>query len=117
MSKAYEIPFGRITLTPGVDLSDKRYALVTVNDDGDAVLASAGAEVVGVVQEPNKIGEPAQVVTHGVSFILLGETVKAGEPIASGAGGVGVKAGEDSAVVGICLVGGGAGDIGSILLK
>ena len=112
---AYEMPFSRLTLVPAVDFKDKRYTLVTVNAEGKGISAVAGGAAVGVIQEPNNVNEPAQVITDGVSFVVLGGDVAAGAEVEVGADGKAITLATGKAV-GICLVGGAAGDIGSILL-
>lgn len=115
--RAYEMPFGRITMVPAIDFKDARYTLVNFNADGKAIHAVGGKNAVGVIQEPNNINEPAQVTTHGISFVILGATAKAGDNLSVGTDGKAIPVDADTAVVGICVVGGEAGDIGSILLK
>ena len=115
MIKAYEMPFNKLTINPAVDFKEKRYTFVTVNAEGNGVTPAAGAAAIGVIQEPNSINEPAQVIVGGVSFIVLGGTVTAGQAVEVGADGKAV-AHDQGVKVGICLVGGESGDIGSVLI-
>ena len=110
------MPFKSITLIPGADLAEKRYHFVTVNAGGKGVVAGAGVKAVGVLQEPNNIDQPAQVMVSGVSFVKLGGIVAAGDPISIDADGKAVKTVTTATVVGVALVGGAAGAIGSVLI-
>lgn len=113
---AFEQPKEAITLVPTTDFSEKRYTFGTCDTNGNLVTPAANAVVCGVVQTPGIVGEPCNVMTSGVSFIMLGGTVAAGDAVSTDAAGKAVKA-SSGAVVGVCLVGGAAGEIGSILLK
>ena len=113
---AYEQVWKSITGVPGENFANKRYTFVNLDSSEKLVTASAGEIAIGVIQEPNNVGEPAQVVVHGVSFVQLGGTVAAGAEVEVGADGTAVALATGKAV-GICVVGGGAGDIGSVLLK
>lgn len=123
--KAFEQPRTSITLVPATSFKDKRYTFVTVDTNGNMVTPAAGADVAGVLQTPGIATEPCNVMTDGVSFIVLGGTVAAGDPISTDATGKAVKATMDTttttlaktAVVGMALVGGSSGDIGCVLLK
>ena len=113
---AYEMPFKRITLIPKVDLTAKRYCAVTVDSTGKAILPAAKAAIVGILQEPNNVDQPAQVMVSGVSFVILKGAVAAGAEVEVTADGT-VQTLTDGKAVGICLVGGADGAIGSILLN
>jgi hypothetical protein len=126
---AFERPGECITATPATDFSEKRYTFGTISAAGALATPEAGASAIGVVQTPGIAGEPCNVMTTGVSFIVLGGTVAAGDDISTDANGKAVKATAQTqsgttpfavtagtAVLGKCLVGGDAGEIGSILL-
>lgn len=113
---AFEQAWKNITGNPAIDFKDKRYTFVNYDANGNVVAATAAGTTIGVIQEPNNINQPAQVMVHGVSFITLGGTVAAGEEVEVGAAGKMVKLATGKAV-GICAVGGVSGDIGSVLLK
>lgn len=116
MVPAYELPKVSITLVAATDMSQKRYTFGTVNTDGALVTPAADALAVGVIQTPGIISEPCNVMTTGVSFIKLGGTVAAGDKLSVGTDGAAIKA-TTGEVIGVCLVGGASGEIGSILLK
>ena len=113
---AFEQPRSAITLVPATDFSEKQYTFGTCDADGKLVTPAAGVLACGVVQTPGIAGEPCNVMTSGVSFIIFGGTVAAGDAVGTDANGKAVKASTGTAM-GVCLVGGAAGEIGSILLK
>lgn len=111
--KAFSQVWKSITGVPAVNLT--RYTLVTYNPAGDVVPATAGAKAIGVTYEPNKVGEPAQVVASGFAFVILGEDIEAGVEIEAGVDGKAVALATGKSV-GILAVGGIAGDIGTVFL-
>lgn len=117
MTPAYELPKVSITAVAKVDFTDQRYTFGTIDATTQLIAATAGGDAIGVIQTPGIVGEPCNVMTTGVSFIKLGGTVAAGAKIAVGANGTGIVAATEAVVIGICLVGGALGEIGSILLK
>jgi hypothetical protein len=113
---AFEQHWKNITGNPGISFAGKRYTLVNYNAAGDVIAATAAGTTIGVIQEPNNINEPAQVTVHGVSYVILGGTVAAGQEMEVGANGKAVVLASGKSI-GICAVGGVLDDIGSILLK
>ena len=113
---AYEMKFRNLTLVPKTDMAAKRYTAVTVDAAGLGVTATAAGYMVGILQEPNGVGEPAQVTVAGISFAILGGVVATGAAVEVGADGKFVTA-TTGKTVGICMVGGASGAIGSVLLK
>lgn len=69
-----------ISIEASGDLSTKQYLFVDVNSDGQvAVEKSAGAAVVGVLQDkPSAQGRPACVMLSGVSQVVAGAAFAAG---------------------------------------
>ena len=114
--KAFEQPRSAITLTPTASMKDNRYKFATIDADGALVVAGAGVKAVGVLQTPGIAGEPCNVMTEGVSFIVLGGTVASGAEVEIKADGTAITLASGKSN-GICLVGGASGAIGSILLK
>jgi hypothetical protein len=113
---AFEQIWKSATGNPAVDFTGKRYTFVTYDSSGNLVNSSAAGLAIGVIQEPNKQNEPAQVAVHGFSFIQLGGTVAIGAEVEVGSNGAAVTLASGKSV-GICVVGGGSGDIGTVLLK
>lgn len=114
---AFKQVWKSVTGTPAVDFKDKRYTFVNYNSDGDIVTASAAGPVIGVLEEPNNVGQPAQVVASGFMFIILGAALTAGTEVASDATGRAVAAVDGEGAVGILAVGGAVNGIGTILFK
>lgn len=113
---AYEIPGKAITLIPKVSFEEKRYTFVSVDTDGTMKTPAAGEAAVGVVQTPGIIGEPCRVMVTGVSFIALEGVVANGAEVEVGTDGK-AKTKATGVAVGVALVGGNAGEIGTILIK
>lgn len=113
---AYEMPFKSITLVPKVDMTANRYAFVTVDATGKAVIATAAGNAIGALQDPNNIDQPANVMVSGVTFAVADGTIAAGDVIEVGALGK-AKKHSSGTVVGIALVGGASGAVVSVLLK
>jgi Uncharacterized conserved protein (DUF2190) len=122
MAKAYKQVWKSITGVPAGDLSAKRYHFVKYDSNGKIVAAAAGEAAIGVLEEPNKADQPAQVVAQGFMYVELGGTVAAGAAVMADAAGKAVAhtvatAPANNHVLGILHVGGVAGDIGTVLLK
>lgn len=120
MAKAFEQVWKSITGMPEAQLT--RYRFVQFLSNGNVNHPTAeGANVVGVAYEPNKPGEPTQIVASGIAFVELGAEVNAGDALMTDDQGraVPLTAATAPAInhkAGTALVGGQAGDIGSILL-
>ncbi|MNP28974.1 hypothetical protein D3C76_1219790 [compost metagenome] len=113
---AYENVWKTLTGIPKVSLAGKRYTFVSEDTDGGLVTAPAGGYILGITNEPNGVGEPTQIHATGELFIKLGGTVAPGQAMQVGPNGTGIV-NNASTVVGICRVGGNAGDIGTIFIK
>lgn len=113
---AYEIPGQRIAFKAGADLTDKVYKALTMDTNGNVVVAGADAVIVGALQREAKSGEPSTVMINGITFGYLGGTVAYGAKVSTDADGNYVTA-TTGPVVGVCVFGGDAGDLSSILLK
>lgn len=114
--KAFEQPKDAITLVPATSFAAKRYTFGTCDSNGNLVTPAAGAIACGVVQTPGIIGEPCNVMTAGVSFVILGAAVAAGAEVQTDANGAAITLAAGKSL-GVCLVGGTVGQIGCILLK
>lgn len=115
-TRAYEMPVKCLTLVPAVDLTEARYTFVTADTNGNGIAATAGGPAVGILQEPNDVGQPAQVMFAGVSFVIFDGAVASGAAVEVGTGSK-AKTHGTGTVVGIAMVGGADGDIGCVLLK
>lgn len=78
-----------ITVNASGDLSTKQYYFVDVNSSGlAAVVAAAGARAVGVLQnKPDASGRAGTVRIFGVTKVIAGGSITAGDSIASDANG------------------------------
>lgn len=106
-----------ITLEASADLSTKQYRFVTLSSGQVAVVASAGADAIGVLSDkPAAAGRPARVVVGGVTKVILGATVAQDAEVQSDANGAGITAASGDYVLGKALEGGDSGDIVAVLL-
>lgn len=76
-----------ISLVAAADLSADQFCFVAVNSSGEAALAGAGAAALGVLQGAPTAGEAAQIRVMGVSKVVAGGTITAGNLISSNASG------------------------------
>lgn len=113
--KAFEQPRSAITLLPATSFAEKRYTFATCDANSKLITPAAGAATIGVVQTPGIANEPCNIMTAGVSFITLGGTVAPGQEVETDANGAAIVLTTGKSA-GICLVGGAAGAIGSVLL-
>lgn len=108
-----------ITVQAGADLSAKQFLFVDVGTGGQlAVVASAGADCIGVLQNaPAAAGRDGQVAIAGVTKVLAGGTVTAGDKIQSDANGAAITAATTAHhVVGKAMKSAVAGDYFEVLL-
>jgi hypothetical protein len=116
---SYEIPgFTVGTLLAGADLSAKQYTFVVANSSSQVVSATAAGDVLGVLQNAPVAGAAAQVMTGGVSKVLVGTGgVTAGHAVQVAATSFGAVNASTGKGVGIALETGVAGQIVAVLLK
>jgi Uncharacterized conserved protein (DUF2190) len=102
----------------GANLTGKLYYLAKMSADFAVVLAAAGTDqVVGVIKEENTSGNPVTVQYGGISKVLAGGTISAGNRLTSDGSGKAVAtttAGDK--VFGVALMAADSGDIISVLL-
>ncbi len=118
---ARQTPGFMFSLEAAADLSvaaTNQYRALVVDSNGRAAVAGASnVPIVGVLQNDPIQFQAAQIMVDGLSKIKLGGTVAAGDEVMSDASGdfiVAATAGNRK--VGICVEGGGSGDIGSAIL-
>lgn len=111
-----EIPVQTISLNAGADLQLKRYYAVKVNTDGDIVLAGAGENAIGILQNTPNHDQSGAVMTLGVAFFVSGGVIAAGANLTPDASGKLVTAGGGDAVIGVALKAAANNDIGTVLL-
>lgn len=70
----------------GSDFTAKQYYLASIDSNGNAVLAGAGA-VAFIVDNKPAVGEPASLVIEGKAKAVAGGTIAAGAKVYSDANG------------------------------
>ena len=113
---AYEVPLEVLTLAAGADLSANQYYAVKVNASGQIVLAGAGENAIGILQDKPTSGQVGTVMALGISKAIYGASVTAGQNLAADASGKLVPASGEAAVIGVALESGSANEIHSVLL-
>jgi hypothetical protein len=89
---SFEVPGTQETLIAASDLSAKQYTFVLVDANGKAATPGAGGEVYGVIQNKPKATQAATVMVDGISKVIAGGTVTAGDLVTSDANGKAVRA-------------------------
>lgn len=118
----YEIPGKVITLVAGQDLSSDQYKLVSIaaDDQIDVTTNTSTTIVAGVLQnKPSAAGYAASVMVDGVTKVICGETIAAGEllcPSSVTAGRVDDADTSTDRIVGQALADGVAGDLIPMLI-
>lgn len=105
-----------VGLKAAADLSAKQFYAVVVSGDSAVNLAGANAACVMVLQNKPVAGDPAEVCVIGTTKAYLGGTVAAGDLVAANANGEFILADSGKQAVGRCVVGGGSGNYGTIIL-
>jgi hypothetical protein len=107
-----------ITREAGADLSAKQFRFVEIASDEqvDAV-SSAGGSAIGVLQnDPSAAGRAATIAVAGVTKVVAGGTVAAGNKVQSDASGDAILAASADHVLGRALTGGADGELIEVLL-
>lgn len=104
-----------------VDLSASQYCGVSINSSGELVLPSAGAAIVGVLQnDPDAAGKAGTYQHTGVTKMKLGGTVAQGDKVKVDSSGRAVTASAADVLAGQCIgwcrIGGAVNNIGEIQL-
>lgn len=115
--RAFELPVKAVTMVPEIDFSSLRYTACACSTTGGAISAVALGNVVGIVQEPQNIGQPMNVMFAGVSFCVFNGTVATGAEVEVSAVAGRLRTKTTGVTIGIVLAGGADGDIGCVLLK
>lgn len=107
-----------ITRAAGADLSSSQYKFVESNSSGTAtVCGTAGEYALGVLQNDPTSGNAATIAVSGISKVVLGDTVAINVEVSTDASGRAIPATTGHKIVGIAIVGGAVGNIGSVLLR
>lgn len=104
-----------------VDLSASQYCGVSINSDAELVLPSAGAAIVGVLQnDPDAAGKAGTYQHTGITKMKLGGTVAKGDKVKVDSSGRAVTASAADVLAGQCIgwcrIGGAVNNIGEIQL-
>lgn len=77
-----------ISMPAAGDLSAKQFLFMAVDANGRIDISGAGADAIGVLQDkPAAIDRPGQVAVEGVSKVVCGAAVTAGNKVSSDAAG------------------------------
>lgn len=120
---AYEIPFHKITLEAGSDMSADVDKLVVLASDGqiDVATTVSTQPVIGVLQnKPAAAGRAASVAVQGILRVICGESIDEGNLLTASAvtaGRVDVANGSTNVVIGRALQSGEAGEVISALIN
>jgi hypothetical protein len=101
----------------GEDLKDKRNYLCKINADGEIVLSGAGEKAIGIISNfESDDGDPVGFAYSGEYPVVYGDTVVAGDDLASDADGKAVPAVEGDNVIGTAKESGSADEIHTMIL-
>lgn len=79
---AFELRGRTFTFKAGEDLSEKQYAIVKLATDGTVVTCSAvNDDMLGVVQNNPNVGQAAEVMLTGISRVIAGANLTAGQRV------------------------------------
>jgi hypothetical protein len=116
----YEVPLLPASLIAGVDLTNSRWyvgALSTTSNNTVVLPTIKGSGGVGIIQQGMGVGENIPVEAKGISQVVYGGTIAAGDQLTNDANGAVITATlSTDAIIGTAFVAGVAGDIGTILL-
>jgi hypothetical protein len=108
----------RVSRIATTDLSTSQYRFVALDANSQIVLAGAGVNVLGVLQDKPIAGRVGAVCIFGRTSVVYGGTVAAGDPVSSDATGRAVTTvGATTKIVGKALAAGVVGDVGDVLLE
>lgn len=105
-------------MTASADLSAKQYTLMKVSGDNTVTFqATAGGPVLGVLQNDPTSGRVAEVMVAGISKVLAGGILAAGDPIQATTDGTAIKALTGDASCGTVLIGCASGSYATVLVN
>lgn len=105
-----------VTLEAAADLSTKQFLAIAVDSNGKAAVCDATSFAAGILQNAPAAGRAATVTYSGVSKAKLGGTVAAGARVTANSSGQIIAATTGDSILGIALIGGVSGDVGSVLI-
>lgn len=113
---SYRIPLQAITVIAAADLSSKQYYAVKLNADGEAALAGAGENAVGILQDTPAEDQAGNVMVLGESFAVCGGNIVAGSNLTPDAQGRLVTAGGADCVIAVAREAGALNEVHTVLL-
>lgn len=113
---SYRIPLQAITTIAAADLSSKQHCAVKLDANGEAALAGAGENAVGILQDTPALGQAGNVMVLGESFAVYGGAVDAGSNLTPDAAGRLVTAGGDDCVIAVAREAGSLNEVHTVLL-
>jgi hypothetical protein len=107
------------SLPAAADLSAKQYRFITIDASGNAAVSTLGALSAGVLQDaPAAATRAARVRPNGISKVVLGGSVTAGNPLISDANGAAVTTATSGVdFMGIALASGTSGNLIAMLIQ
>lgn len=113
---ASESPGFQFSANAGADLSTKQYLFVKASGV-DVVVSAAGGDVtIGVLQNDPLQDQSANVMSDGISKIIMGATVAAGVEVMSDSAGRAIAATATNRALGVTRIGAAIDQAGSVLL-
>ena len=107
-----------LSLPTSADMSANQFKIVKLTSTGTALANATDLNQIGVQQDkPAAAGLPSCVAISDVSKVKYGGAVTAGDRLTSDASGLAIVATTGKQVVGIALVSGVSGDIGSMVIS
>lgn len=108
-----------INLLADADLSAKQYRFVTIDSSGGVIVATSGADAIGVTQNNPASGKSTDVMVGiGITKIVAGEAMPAGAPVSADSTGRGQYAATGEYTLGRLLEAAtAAGDIVAMLFQ
>jgi len=105
------------TAPADVDLSTKQYYALSINSDGEAVVAGAASVKPYILgNKPSVAGQPAEVIYSGVCPVVCGGSVTAGNSVKTDSDGKIVAASTGNSAIGIALTSGASGEQANVNL-
>ena len=107
---AYEIPVQLVSFKAGVDLSEKQFSPVKLDQNGNIVPATDSTDiVVGVLQDNPAAGHMGSVMTFGITKVKAGAAISIGSLLTAHTDGTAKAATTGDKVFGIALTPASAG--------
>ncbi|AYD01182.1 DUF2190 family protein [Neorhizobium sp. NCHU2750] len=102
---AYEERLSTITLIAAADYSDAsaQYRFVISSGEGGFLRSTAGADAIGVCQDDPNLNQASCIAIGGISKLIAGDVITAGDPISSDDEGRAVTAASGDFILGTAI--------------